>query len=92
MRQILGAAWCGALLLAAAQASARDYPYCLQGGDYGLPGNCQFTSYQQCEATASGTISYCGANPRFAPGWLPGQEPHSSVNPPPFRAQTRHKP
>jgi hypothetical protein len=29
-------------------------------------GNCQFASYQQCLATASGTSSYCGINPRYA--------------------------
>jgi uncharacterized protein DUF3551 len=47
-------------------ASAQDYPYCLQGRDWGYPGNCQFWTYQQCMATASGTFSYCGINPRFA--------------------------
>jgi hypothetical protein len=47
-------------------AAARDYPYCLQGRDYGYPGNCQFTGYQQCMATASGTLSYCGITPRAA--------------------------
>jgi hypothetical protein len=47
-------------------ASAQDYPWCLQGEDWGYPGNCQFSFYWQCEATASGTYSYCGINPRFA--------------------------
>jgi hypothetical protein len=51
-----------------AEASARDYPYCLQGDQWGYPGNCQFTSYQQCMATASGTLSSCGINPRAAYG------------------------
>ena len=50
----------------ATPAAARDYPYCLQGRHCGYPGNCQFTSYQQCQATASGTMSYCGVNPRVA--------------------------
>jgi hypothetical protein len=40
--------------------------YCLQGRQYGYPGNCQFSSYPQCMATASGTTSYCGINPRYA--------------------------
>ncbi|HYI27989.1 MAG TPA: DUF3551 domain-containing protein [Bradyrhizobium sp.] len=40
--------------------------YCLQGRDYGYPGNCQYASYAQCMATASGTFSTCGINPHFA--------------------------
>lgn len=47
-------------------AVAQDYPYCLQGRNWGYPGNCQFTNYAQCMATASGTDAYCGINPRFA--------------------------
>jgi len=40
--------------------------YCLQGRQWGVPGNCQFSSYQQCMATASGTDAYCGINPMKA--------------------------
>jgi hypothetical protein len=40
--------------------------WCLQGHDWGYPGNCQFSSYAQCMATASGTLSYCGINPAYA--------------------------
>jgi hypothetical protein len=60
----------GAILAVAlpGEASAYDYAYCLQGRQPGYPGNCQFTSYQQCMATASGTDSYCGINPRVAFG------------------------
>ena len=43
-----------------------DYPWCLQGRVWGYPGNCQFTTYQQCLWTASGIDAYCGPNPRFA--------------------------
>jgi hypothetical protein len=50
------------------EASARDYPYCLQGDQWGYPGNCQYSSYRQCMATASGTLSGCGINPRAAYG------------------------
>ena len=39
--------------------------YCLQGRQWGYPGNCEFQTYRQCEATASGTLSYCGINPRY---------------------------
>jgi hypothetical protein len=71
MGKIIGAAAFVAMLFTALPASAQpsdpyDYPYCLQGSDFGLPGLCQFTSYQQCEATAYGLVAYCGPNPRFA--------------------------
>ena len=49
--------------LAPASAASR---YCLQGPDWGYPGNCQFQTYQQCMASASGTYAYCGINPREA--------------------------
>jgi hypothetical protein len=70
MRKIIGAAAFVAMAFTALPASAQpsdpyDYPYCLQGVVYGYPGLCHFTSYQQCQATADGTLSYCGANPRF---------------------------
>ena len=55
----------GSISPAAARQSAQD-SYCLQGRQSGYPGNCQFSFYWQCEATASGTFSYCGINPRFA--------------------------
>jgi hypothetical protein len=40
--------------------------YCLQGRIWGYPGNCQFSSYAQCMATAVGTDAYCGINPQYA--------------------------
>lgn len=47
---------------------ASDVPdrYCLQGRIWGYPGNCQFATYEQCRATASGTDAYCGVNPTSA--------------------------
>lgn len=44
----------------------RQDVYCLQGRTWGHPGNCQFSSYDQCMATASGTYAYCGMNPIYA--------------------------
>lgn len=46
--------------------AAGDYRYCLQGEEFGGVGDCSFTSYQQCQATASGRTAYCGANPVLA--------------------------
>ena len=40
--------------------------YCLQGRTYGYPGNCSFSTFEQCQATASGTDSGCGINPMTA--------------------------
>jgi hypothetical protein len=38
--------------------------YCIKGGDWLSPvGDCSFTSYQQCQATASGRRAYCERNP-----------------------------
>lgn len=45
---------------------ARQDIYCLQGRTWGYPGNCQFSTYDQCMATASGTYAYCGMNPIYA--------------------------
>jgi hypothetical protein len=77
---IIGAAAFAATVLTAIPACAHDpydYPYCLQGRAYGYPGLCYFTSYEQCQAAASGTVSFCGTNPRFAYGSQPrGRRPY----------------
>ena len=49
-----------------APAEAIQDRYCLQGRTWGYPGNCQFSGYAQCMATASGTDAYCGINPLYA--------------------------
>ena len=54
------------IVLAAGDARAGPDSYCLQGRQWGYPGNCQFSSYAQCMATASGTDAYCGINPQAA--------------------------
>ena len=50
--------------------------YCLQGRQWGYPGNCQFSSYPQCMATASGTDAYCGINPMAAYAYQPRARYH----------------
>lgn len=47
-------------------AAAFDYPYCLQGRQTGIPGDCSYPSYQSCMASASGRDAYCAINPRVA--------------------------
>ena len=49
--------------LSPAGAAAR---YCLRGRGWGYPGNCQFSTLEQCRATASGRHAYCGINPHYA--------------------------
>jgi len=68
MRRVLFAGLSAAILIAAVGSisPASAGRYCLQGRDWGYPGNCQFSSYEQCMATASGTGAYCGVNPRYA--------------------------
>ncbi len=47
-------------------ASARDYPFCIRGCDFGGgSGDCLFSSYEQCQAAASGREASCAANPYF---------------------------
>lgn len=52
-------------------AAAYDYPWCVQGKDVGYPGDCSYTTYQQCQASASGRYASCGINPRVAFGVRP---------------------
>ena len=55
-----------ATITSASPAAAFDYPYCLQGKQTGIPGECAYTSYAQCMASASGRDAYCAINPRVA--------------------------
>lgn len=53
-------------LTAIATPAAAQDRYCLQGRNWGYPGNCAFATFAQCMATASGTNAFCGINPRYA--------------------------
>ena len=69
MRHLVVAGLFAVSLLAAglsASPVAAQARYCLQGRQWGFPGNCQFTTYRQCMASASGTGASCGINPRYA--------------------------
>lgn len=57
---------CAASAVSAMPVAARDYPYCIKGCDFGAGrGDCSFSSYQQCQATASGRDATCAENPFF---------------------------
>ena len=57
-----------ATLAGSTPAAAFDYPWCVQGRGVGIPGDCSYTSYGQCMASASGRGLYCNVNPRAAFG------------------------
>lgn len=69
-----------ATITSASPAAAFDYPYCLQGKQTGIPGDCNYASYAQCMASASGRDAYCAINPRVAYNrqgpWRRGQRPY----------------
>jgi len=71
---------CAGSAMALMPASARDYPYCIRGCDYGGSlGDCSFSSYQQCQATAAGRDAWCAANPSFsARAEMPPDRGHQS--------------
>ena len=53
--------------LGALPAVARDYPFCIKGCDFGAGrGDCSFSSYQQCQATATGRDATCAENPYYS--------------------------
>jgi Protein of unknown function (DUF3551) len=62
---LLAAGGLAALGAVPAEAVGTRYPFCIQGQDQpGLSG-CTFTSYGQCQATASGRHLWCVANPYY---------------------------
>jgi hypothetical protein len=51
---------------APAEAVGTRYPFCMQGDETPGLSDCSYTSYQQCQATASGRFLTCVANPYYA--------------------------
>jgi hypothetical protein len=71
MRQILFAVMAVAAagvagVATSAPAAAQQDSWCVQGRDEGIPGDCSYSSYAQCMASASGRNAYCGVNPMAA--------------------------
>ena len=56
-------------------AEARDYPFCIKGAESWMSnGDCSFDTYPQCQATASGRLAYCDANPFYRSHAMPRQD------------------
>jgi hypothetical protein len=49
----------------AAASPAGDAAFCINGFNYDGLGDCSYSSYEQCQATASGTANSCLANPYY---------------------------
>ena len=62
---VVAASGLAALGAAPAEAVGTRYPFCLQGDEYPALSYCTFTSYEQCQATASGRFLTCIANPYY---------------------------
>jgi hypothetical protein len=59
---------CGAWTSGTLPAAAQEFPFCIKGCDFGGGsgrGDCSFSSYAQCQASASGRTAWCDANPYY---------------------------
>ena len=79
---VLAASALSGLGAAPAAAVGTRYPFCLQGQEHPGLSYCTFTSYEQCQATASGRFLYCIANPYYV---SEGEPPPSAYRPLPGR-------
>ena len=66
MRNVFIALATSAAIFAIGQspAGAQNAAFCIQGDEFGA-GECSFTTYAQCEATASGRTASCEPNRYF---------------------------
>ena len=65
----------GAAPATAAGLPAGNSPFCIRGCDFGGGGgvgDCSFSSYQQCQASAAGRDATCAANPYSSAELVPG--------------------
>ena len=65
---LLAASGLAVLGTSPAAAVGTRYPFCIQGEQEPALSNCTFTSYEQCQATASGRYLSCIANPYYIGG------------------------
>lgn len=68
MRGVALAVLAAGMMMAAASApaQAREYRFCVQSPETGIPGDCSYNTYAQCRASASGRFADCNINPRYA--------------------------
>ncbi|MDP1583866.1 MAG: DUF3551 domain-containing protein [Bradyrhizobium sp.] len=81
---LLGAGGLATVGAAPAEAVGTRYPYCIQGSEIPALSQCTFTSYEQCQATASGRFLSCIENPYYDPG--PEADPRA------YRSRNRAQP
>jgi hypothetical protein len=62
---LLAASGLAVVAVAPAQAVGTRYPFCIQGDEYPGLSYCTYTSYSQCQASASGRNLTCIANPYY---------------------------
>ncbi len=65
---LMAACGLSALVTNPAAAFGTRYPFCLQSDEWPGLSNCTFTSYEQCQASASARAATCLANPYFVGG------------------------
>ncbi len=52
--------------ISAMPAMATEFPFCIKGCDFSAGrGDCSFSTYAQCQATAAGLAATCSQNPYF---------------------------
>lgn len=56
----------GLTMFGTGSAQAAPYRYCLVEGAEPGPGTCYYSTYAQCQASASGRRAYCQLNPVYA--------------------------
>jgi hypothetical protein len=93
MRNVICAALAASGLVlmanAPAQAVGIRHAFCIQGDQYPGLSNCTFDTYAQCQATASGRLLTCIANPYFAGV---SDDPRATPYPYPQRQRIRPRP
>src|ERR1035438_242691 len=52
----------------ASAQTATQYPFCIQGPDNPGWSGCSFNTFQECQASASGTEAECLSNPWYKAG------------------------